>query len=335
MSLRPDRMTRRLPTLVVVWRITEHCNLGCPFCGYSSDLERVRHAALPDQVLSFGAVLGVYASQRERDVLVSWIGGEPFTWPFLLDVSHELKRRHGLQIGATTNGLLLDSPAVTGRMVEDFGQLTISVDRMRRGRDEGPLLPDTLRSVLAGIRERTKHVGKGPVLRANTILMRDNIPEFETLCATLAEWGVEELTFNALGGRDRPEFHADHALQDEHIGWLRQELPAIRVRLQRLGLKVLGSDKYIERIASAIRGDRVSVPDCRPGTDLVFIDERGRAAPCWATLPDYGIPITEIPTPADVAALTGRFAEMRRSHQSPVCLDCASTQVFGKFDAEK
>ena len=321
------------PSLVVVWRITEHCNLGCLFCRYSRDLQRPRHTADPDQVRSFGSLLGAYGSERGRNVLVSWIGGEPFTWPCLLDVSNELKRRHGLQIGATTNAVLLDSPSILRRVVEDLDQLTISVDWMRRGGDGERCLLDTVRTVLKSLRELMEEMGKGPVLRANTILMRDNIRDFETLCARLAEWGVEEITFNALGGRDRPEFHGDHALQPEHVGWLREELPAIRARLKGVGLKVLGSDRYVERIAISIREARLPVADCRPGMDFMFVDERGRVAPCSSTLGAYGLAIAGILTPADLAALPERFAECRRSNQSPHCFDCPSTQVFGKFDA--
>ena len=74
-------------TLIIVWRITEYCDLGCHFCAYSRRLQRPRAAASREDVLRFGALLGEYAHTYQRDVLVSWLGGEPLHWPPVFDLS--------------------------------------------------------------------------------------------------------------------------------------------------------------------------------------------------------------------------------------------------------
>ncbi len=104
--------------LVLVWRITEVCDLACPFCAYSRDLRRPRAAANPDDVLRFGALLGEYARAYRRNILVSWLGGEPLLWKPLLDLSHTFKHAFGLRVSVTTNGTALDSEPVRRRIVE-------------------------------------------------------------------------------------------------------------------------------------------------------------------------------------------------------------------------
>jgi len=325
-------------TLVIVWRVTEYCDLGCHFCAYSRHLRRPRRMADPDQVLAFGERLGAYAALYSRDVLVSWLGGEPLRWPPVFDLSRTFKRQFNLRVSATTNGTALTSPAVRQHIIEDFDQLTLSLDGLGAVHDQlrdAPGLYDQLRVNVASLRELRARLGRGPRLRVNTILMRDNIHAFEDLCRTLAEWGVEELTFNALGGRDRPEFYPAHSLLPEQIEPFRQALPGIRERLARLGLAIYGGEGYLQRIDSAARGVRIPVHDCQPGRQFLFIDERGFISPCSFTTRGYGVHLSEIRTSRDLHHLPARFTEHKQKEVLAACLDCPSTQVFGKFDLVK
>ncbi|MBI3243524.1 MAG: radical SAM protein [Chloroflexi bacterium] len=322
------------PELVVVWRITEHCDLGCAFCAYSRHLRRPRLSAGPAQVLAFGALLKEYATTYQRDVLVSWLGGEPLRWPPLFKVSHTFKNGFNLRLGVTTNGTALNSESVRRRLVEDFDQLTISVDGLGdfhdRGRD-APGLFEQLRLNIQSLSELKRNTGHGPLLRVNTILMRDNIRNFETLCRAVAEWGVQEITFNALGGRDRPEFFPDHRLLPEQVEQFCEALPGIRARMAQPGLTILGSEHYLERLQNWSLNLQSPISDCSPGQRFLFIDERGFIAPCSFTLQDYGIHLSEIRGPRDLAQLPSRLATRKRDKMSAPCFDCPSTHVFGKF----
>lgn len=321
--------------LVVVWRITEQCDLGCGFCAYSRHLRRPRLSAEPAQVLAFGALLQDYATTFQQDVLVSWLGGEPLRWPQLFEVSHLFKREFNLRLGVTTNGTALKSESIRQHLVEDFDQLTISVDGLGafhdRGRD-APGLFEQLRLNILSLREMKIRAGRGPRLRVNTILMRDNIGAFEQLCETVAAWGVEELTFNALGGRDRPEFFPDHSLWPEDVEWFCESLPGIRARLREKGLRLLGSARYLERIAALARGVSIPVYDCQPGQSFLFVNERGLVSPCSFTAQGYGLSLKDVRAPDDLHQLPARFAGRKRNQMLACCHDCPSTQVFGKFE---
>jgi len=322
--------------LVVVWRITETCDLACPFCAYSRHLKnRPRVAASPDDVLRFGALLGEYARQTRRNVLVSWLGGEPLLWPPLFEISRFFRHNFGLRLGVTTNGTRLTSAEVRERLTEDFDHLILSVDGLSAFHDclrNANGLFAQLQHNLAQLRERKAQRGHGPRLRVNTILMRDNICAFEDLGCALAEWGIEELTFNALGGRDRPEFFPDHSLRPEDVEWLRESLPGIQARLAEKGLKILGSEHYLNRLAASANNCQLPITDCSPGQTFIFINERGLISPCSFTTSDYGLSLNEIHTLDDLRHLPQRFAGRKRQRMAEPCYDCQSTQVFGKFE---
>jgi MoaA/NifB/PqqE/SkfB family radical SAM enzyme len=320
--------------LVVVWRITEACDLDCWFCEYARRRGGARASARVDDVLAFGASLGQYAASTTRDVLVSWLGGEPLLWPPLKRVDEVLREEYGLLLSATTNGTHLDAPGMLEHLVQHYAELTISVDGPAEMHDEGRGargLHDRLRASVGALREGAARQGHGPLLRANMTLMRSNLPAFESTCHTLADWGIEEITFNALGGRPPGSRYPDERLRPSDLAWLRAALPGIRLRLAASGVTLRGSTQYIDRLAQQARGHPWPVRDCRPGQDFLFIDERGRAAPCAFTGEGYGVPIAELRTAADIERLPQRYHERRERSRLAACGDCLSTQVAGKF----
>lgn len=323
-------LSSNAPAIVIVWRVTEACDLGCHFCAYSRHLHKPRAMADPETVLAFGAVLGDYAQIYSREVLVSWLGGEPLRWPPVFEISRRFKYEFGLRLSATTNGTVLNSAKVHEQVVELFDELTVSVDGIGTAQDDlrdAPGLFEQLRESLLKLRQ----LKRGPRLRVNTILMRDTLRDFPRLCEILAGWGIAELTFNALGGRDRPEFFPDHSLLPEQIEWLRRELPALRARLSARGLTLLGSDLYLDRLKRAALNLPTFVSDCSPGRHFLFIDEHGLISPCSYTTRGYGLPISDIRSAADLQRLPDLFAQRQQEQLLAPCYDCPSTQVFGKF----
>jgi MoaA/NifB/PqqE/SkfB family radical SAM enzyme len=321
--------------LVVVWRVTEACDLGCWFCEFNRHLRRPRHSARADVVLGFGAVLADYGAATGRRVLVSWLGGEPLLWPPLVEVGQTFRHKYGLRLGMTTNGTHLDSPPLVPHLAETYDQVTVSVDGPADFHDLGrgaPGLYDGLRRAVVALRELKTRQGYGPLLRANTILMRSNVGSFEGLCRNLAAWGVEQVTFNALGGAPAGPFYARERLQAEQIAWLRTALPGIRERLAADGLTVLGGDRYLGRLHAAAGGEMLPVADCRPGRDFLFVDEQGRVAPCSFTAAAHGQRVAEVRGLFDLLQLPASLADRRRREKWTPCRDCHSPQVFGKFE---
>jgi hypothetical protein len=97
------------------------------------------------------------------------------------------------------------------------------------------------------------------------------------------------------------------------------------------GLTVLGSEHYLDRLQATAVNGYLTINECSPGQQFLFIDECGLISPCSFTSSEYGVPVNEIQTADDLQNLPNRFAQRRRGHLAAVCYDCPSTQVFGKF----
>lgn len=329
-------MSEPMKSLVVLWRVTERCDLACGFCAYDRRLRRSRREAAPERVLRFAEVLARYQRAARSSVLVSWIGGEPLLWAPLARVSASLRSEHGLALGITTNGTLLHRPQVRALLLEHFAEVTVSVDGMAafhaatRGRAG---LFESLASSIAFLAADKRTARGGPLLRANVVLMRTNFDRFLPLCLTLARWGIEEVTFNQLGGRDRPEYFPANRLLPWQADHLAQALPRWRERLADEGLRLLGDARYVARIAAAARDERIAPADCEPGRAFLFIDEDGNVAPCSFTTREYAACIDELDSPQSISALPARYFQARLRSRAAACSDCPSTQVFGKWSS--
>ena len=323
-----------MPPLVILWRVFEPCNLACDFCGYSKELQRERGVADVRQVLKFGEVLSAYRRIHPRPILVSWLGGEPLLWPELPGLSRRFHGDLGLQLSLTTNGTLLAERTIRQLLLSEYAEATVSVDGIGGFHDrcrKAPGLYNQLRENLTSLAAEVAAAGSPLVLKVNTILMRGNIADFERLCREVAAWGVRELTFNQLGGQDRPEFYPANRLLPEQVERFAQELPGIRERLACRGLEIHGSRQYLARLAATAGGEPLPVEDCAPGSSFLFIDEHGSVGPCSFTARDYGVRIEDLTMPDNLAQLPHVFSERRRLHVLPPCTDCHSTQLFGKF----
>jgi MoaA/NifB/PqqE/SkfB family radical SAM enzyme len=320
--------------MIVVWRVTERCNLSCKFCAYDRELSRPRRDANPEIIREFGAVLAEYQQATGDSVLVSWLGGEPLLWQPLTGLTEKFCSEYRLRVSTTTNGTRLNSPEVRAHLLENYSELTISADGIGSLHDELRGWPGgfaRLERDITALANEKRTLGRGPTLRANVLLMRETLPGFEQLCARLADWGIEEITFNQLGGNDRPEFYPAHRLLPEQADWLVKELPRLRNRFTAVGLCLHGSDGYGNRIRATTYGERLPVRDCQVGEKFLFINELGQVAPCSFTVPDYGIPVSKIMSASDLRELPGRFSKLRSRRRHAACEDCHSTQVFEKF----
>lgn len=320
--------------MIVLWRVTEVCNLACGFCAYDRRVERSRNAAGPEQVRRFARLLGLFHRRTGERVMLSWLGGEPLLWPSLFALSQELRDVHGIELSATSNGSALHRAPVIEQIVQTFSEFTVSVDgpaafhdRMR-GRAG---LWERLREGVVSLDRRRRECNAPLKLRANVVLMRDNLPLFSDLCEELAGWDIDEITFNQLGGRDRPEFFPDHGLRLADVASLRQLLAPLRERLAARGVKLCGSAMYLGRLEASARQQALPVADCAPGEQFLFVDESGRIAPCSFSSAEYGVPVDELATVDDLVALRGRFRASRVHAAAAACGDCPSNHVFAKF----
>lgn len=320
--------------MIVVWRVTQHCNLSCPFCEWDRSLPRPRRHADPQEVLRLAALLAGWQAATGRRVLISWLGGEPLLWPALPGVAAQVQAL-GLAQSATTNGSTLGAARARDLVLGRFAELTVSIDGFADFHDPLRGWPggfEQLREAVQALASlRTSRDALR--LRANVVLMRQNVRAFPDLCDTLAGWGIDEITVNALGGRDRPAFYPAHALQPGDVAGLCSAWPGLRARLAARGTQLAGDARYLGRLAAAAQGQPQPVADCGPGGDFLFIDEHGVVAPCDFTLAGYGVPADSLATVDDLIALPRRFAARQREARQVACDDCRSTRVFAKFSA--
>ena len=327
MSLRPAN-----PRLVVVCRVSTRCNLSCGFCAYDRRLRFARETLSEAHIEHLIALISTrHRSVGDAPPLLSWLGGEPLLWKRWVHFSARA-RAAGIAVSATTNGSTLWRPATRAAVLDHLDELTVSVDAIGAKHDRMRGWRGGYARVLAALQALARDRGQGSGrirLRANIVLMRSTIGQFAELCRALAEAGVDELSFNLLGGRDRPEFHADEAVSAPAWAEFAEALPRLRESLARSGLRLSGDPAYLRRLHAAARGQRWPVADCDPGTQLLFVDEHGRMAPCAFTVAEYGVSLDQI---NDLAELPARFRAARRAHCAQSCGDCPSTQVFGKFE---
>ena len=316
--------------LVVVWRVTTRCNLSCGFCAYDRRLSIPRSEIDEPAARRVALCLAAHSAHTGRRVHLSLLGGEPLLWRPLANVAADFAEL-GLSLGITTNGTALSAASAQQLLLEHFDEVTVSVDGLAETHDRlrgwvGGFAQ--LERSLRTLAEAKKARGRGPVLRVNTVLMRDNVAGLAELGRMLADWGVEELTFNRLGERDRPEFFEQHRLGPGALERLARLLPALRVELAQRGLQLRGSDGYVRRLLELERGLPTGGSLCDPGAEFLFLDERGRFAPCSFTLDDLGEPWPN--NQRGLAGLSKRFL-LQQSAGAVACRDCRSTQVAGKF----
>ena len=192
--------------MIVLWRVSNHCNLACPFCAYDKRLANPREEADPAQVARLIALLGDWRRASGRPIMLSWLGGEPLLWQPREELD-ALAAQEGVDLSLTTNGTRLGSPRVREKLVRAYREVTVSIDgpaalhdRMRGWRGAFDKLSVSVPALAA---ERAA-AGAPLRLRVNVVLMRDNIADFAPLCRTLASWGSTRSASTSSGGAIGP-----------------------------------------------------------------------------------------------------------------------------------
>ncbi len=315
--------------MIVVWRVTTRCNLACPFCAYDRRLPFARTDAAPAAIRRFLEILADYQNVSGDPVLVSWLGGEPLLWPVLPELTCHATAL-GLRVSATTNGTTLGSATVRRHLIDHYSELTISLDAPDASHDVLRSSPGLFEALRENVTELSQ-ARRAMKLRVNTVLLSSTIDRFPEIAREVASWGVDELTFNILGGRDRPEYFSDHRPLPAQLAGFIDQLPSLRRELTPHGLAIAGSPAYLDRLHSAATGKPRPVSDCGPAERFLFIDEHGSVSPCSFTTAELSVPLAGIHNSSDLLSLPVRFTAARTTRRPRVCDDCPSTQVFEKF----
>lgn len=321
--------------LIIIWNVTQTCNGRCLFCSYGTGKNGSSYDANKDEIMRMGALLSDYGKMSRREIIVCWMGGEPLLWKDISQVSTHFKTEYRLHLSLTTNGAALQSGNMRQLVLDHFDEIVISIDGLRgfhdRCRDQKGLFAlviDNLRL----LHEEKVRQKKKLLIKTNTILMRGNIEQFEELSHYLSDCGINALTFNVLGGKDRPEFYPDNFPSRQQISAFIKKYSKICEDVSKKGLRINGSSLYLNRIAAISANIKIPINECNPGKQFLFISEHGIISPCRATVKDYGISLSKIETVNDIEAVASKLSEMRRERLSSSCSDCICMQEFGKFD---
>ncbi|HCT84253.1 MAG TPA: hypothetical protein DF296_03535 [Candidatus Margulisbacteria bacterium] len=327
--------------LVIVWNVTDNCNGACLFCSYGSNNHPVNPSQAlrstdKDEAVRFGKLLCDYSRKTNREVLVSWLGGEPLLWEPVYELSHVFFNKFGIQLSATTNGIALQAKRIRQLALDCFDEITISLDGPEEfndwSRNHQGLFQIVKKNIFL-LHEEKMRQNKKLRIKVNTILMRGNIRYFEGFCNSLCDWGVEAVSFNQLGGRMRPGFYPENRLLPEQVTIFKSEFLRIKNELFTRGLVVYGNDKYLDWIARTAGNEKGEMQECNPGKAFLTISSDGLVSPCSSTASDYGVHSKELTDWSDIDSLETIFRNKRLKEQSSACGNCRSTQVFGKFES--
>lgn len=307
---------------VIVWRVTQSCNMKCGFCSYSAEVDRERFAADCAKAAGLCDILGEYRRMTGEKMLVNWIGGEPFLWEGIIPLSEKL-HSYGIGVGAETNGLPLGKKDLRKAVIKSFSEINFGLDGFDDCNDAvrrhfGHF--DSVSKNIKALAEMRDDCMSDLKIKVNTVLMRGNIARFEEFCEYLLWLGVDEVTFSRLGCFDRPDFFEANCVTEQQAEAFRNRLPLIQKIFAERRLVIRGQGKYLDKMFKLPRNGNAPADEC--GKGFWFIGENGFIAPCSNTLKDYGFDSEKITCAEDLARVEEHFGKCRSEHRSEQCDNC-------------
>ncbi len=119
---------KSLNGMIVIWNLTNTCNLSCIHCYSSSKLANSINIFNRDNIPS---VVDKLIKLNTKFVILS--GGEPLLFEDIYYVSGLLKEK-GINVSLSTNGLLIDED-ILGLLKENFDYVGISIDGTQKTHD--------------------------------------------------------------------------------------------------------------------------------------------------------------------------------------------------------
>jgi MoaA/NifB/PqqE/SkfB family radical SAM enzyme len=320
------------PRLILCVRCTDVCNFDCSFCEFRKSNEVDRAVLKGEIVQRFASAVSDHLTESHSEGLLVWIGGEPFAWPEIISATKQLKNTTSLSVSVVTNASSV-ARTILSRERNLFDEITVSIDgnaethaRMRRlSQDES-----------SQIFEFVSYLGetKKYVLRISSIISRSNLASIGDTWIDLARRGVDEICFNWLyDNGDRQFFEREH-LDSNSWREFRLKVENIRASLREFRCRLVGSNRYFDRIEAKARKIPIPITYCSPGDQTIFIDSNGDAAPCAYTTKDFHTNITAIRTRDDFREMLNAWKGLRKQTMFLPCNDCPETNIFGKFEYE-
>ena len=281
-------------------QVSNRCNLTCGFCSF---WERPAH---PRDEMTVPEFEGISAKLAEAgSMVVSIEGGEPLLRPDIVDIVRAFARYHH-PILFTNGWRVTDSLA---RELWDAGltEIGVSIDfavpeRHDAHRGAQGTFAAAVRALRA-LRDTAPHGARQVAVM--TVLMHDNLDQFEDLLRLSAEHGVmHQCTLLSTGGDGRAD--GGHALPSGGLG---ARLLELKARYPHF----ISFSGYLEGVDGFLAGE-VRTP-CWAGERFLNIDHLGEVSPCIEKLHLRAGNIRREPWSV-IAARLRSFEELR------TCTDC-------------
>ena len=232
----PTEPQRFVAPLIIVWNITDLCNLSCRHCYQDAAAKRVRGEMTREEKLA-----AVDEMARMTLPMLAIAGGEPLACPDLFPVI-ERARMHDIHVTVASNGTLVTEDMARRLKQAGVQYLEISVDSRDAGEhDRFRGQRGSWERAVAGIRNGVK---AGLDLGLATCLTSQSVHQVDDLIRLAEDLGCETFShFNFIPvGRGR-----DMLVQDLDPRQREQLLVTLNAHLQRNRLKIISTAPQFAR----------------------------------------------------------------------------------------
>lgn len=267
--------------------VTTHCNAACTYCPRTVFRDNWINRHLDKDAFDR---LTPYFKHTKLVFLQGW--GEPFTNPRMLEMAIRAKN-DGCLVGATTNGMLIDTALAEAIVEAGVDILALSLagigntnDRWRRGTQYEKVLA-SLRELDAAKRRRGS---SRPAIHIAYLLMRSALDELPEIPQKLYKSGADQMVISTLDFVPSPELAAETLFFDD-------EREAAPVRKLITATIREGRKKGLAIHAHLPIRSRPFQTCTENATRSLFVSAEGSVSPCV---------FTNLPLTTALRALPGR-----------------------------
>lgn len=116
--------------IVVIWNLTNRCNLACPHC-YADAKSRVK----TDELSTREAIRVIDDLAKKKVLVLILSGGEPILRQDIYELAKYAKEK-GISCALSTNGTLINESHVKNILESEIGYVGISIDGIQEKHDE-------------------------------------------------------------------------------------------------------------------------------------------------------------------------------------------------------
>ena len=270
-----DRCRFRPPDVgaVVVWEVTDYCNLSCTHCCTDSGPERDRTYELDADTMRQAASDMVRAGVTE----FYFSGGEPFVRLDLLDLIASIDPST-VEVYCNTNGYYVDEKVAARLANTAMRRVTVSIDGHTRGIHA--LVRGKATSYDRAVNAVRVLLASGVPVRVSHVIHPGNLDHVEGFCETMAGLGVSAMVLNTV-------FPAGRAARFPALALDSSQMASLAPRLDDLATSYGARGVSIDH--SVGKPPTSDIEGCPAGRTVFYVAANGDVSTCsWLYKIDPG-----------------------------------------------